>query len=308
MAMQLTRLHRWFPVWAVLGAALAYWLPGTFVGAKSAIVPLLALVMFGMGITLRGSDFLVVLRRPRIVLLGVALQFLLMPLIGWVLAGVAGLSAGLVAGVVLLGSCPGGTASNVMCYLARGDVALSITLTAVSTILAVIATPLLTWLYLGERVAVPVLDLLASTSRIVLLPVLLGVIVNHLLGRWLGQIRHLFPLLSMFVIVFIIAIIVAANRAQLGGIAAGVLGVVVVHNLLGFTLGYLVPRALRCRESECRTIAIEVGMQNSGLAVALAMQHFSALAALPGALFSIWHNVAGSWLAAYWRARSRPDG
>lgn len=302
-------VERAFPLLAVAGALFAYTFPDALTGLAPAIVPMLALIMFGMGMTLSGRDFLNVAQRPVVVLLGVALQFTLMPLIGWLLSGAAGLPAGLAAGVILLGSCPGGTASNVICYLARGDVALSITLTAVSTVLAVVATPLLTWLYVGERVPVPVAALLFSTVKIVLLPVLLGVFLHHLLGARLQPLIRVFPLVSMLAIVAIIAVIVALNRAQMAQLAGMLLAVVVLHNAAGLALGYLVPRLLGFARQDCRTLCIEVGMQNSGLAVALATQHFSAVAALPGALFSIWHNLSGSLLAGWWtRNRQCPHG
>ena len=296
-------LQRWFPLLALLGALFAWLFPAPLVPARPLIVPLLGLVMFGMGITLTVDSFAAVLRRPLPVALGVLLQFLLMPLLGWLLSAAFGLAPMLAAGVILLGSCPGGTASNVICYLARGDVALSITLTAVSTLLAVLATPLLTWLYVGERVPVPVAALLLSTVKIVLLPVLLGVLANRWLGRRLAPVRHWFPLLSIAAILFIIAIIVALNHAQLAGLGAGVVLVVAVHNLGGLLLGYWVPRLLKRSRTECRTLAIEVGMQNSGLAVALASQHFAAVAALPGTVFSVWHNLSGAWLASRWGGR-----
>ena len=202
--------------------------------------------------------------------------------------------------MILLGSCPGGTASNVICYLARGDVALSITLTATSTLLAVFATPLLTLLYAGKVVAVPVLDMLLSIVRIILLPVSLGVILNHYFHRPLVVVRNYFPLLSVGAIVIIIAIIVALNQAQLEQLAPAVAVTVVAHNAFGLLAGYCLARWLGRDERESRTLAIEVGMQNSGLAVALAVKYFSATAALPGALFSIWHNLSGSLLAAVW--------
>jgi len=301
--MSVVGLQRWFPLWALLGCAFAYGWPEPFAGAGAAIVPLLGLVMFGMGMTLGSRDFLAVARRPGAVVLGVSLQFFLMPLIGWLLASTAGLAGGLVAGVVLLGSCPGGTASNVMCYLARGDVALSVTLTAVSTVLAVVATPVLTWFYVGERIEVPVFALLQSTTKIVLVPVVLGITVNRFLGARLYRLKSAFPLISMLAIVIIIAIIVGMNHAFIRKTGAGLVAVVILHNLCGLALGYYLPRILRRSEAECRTLALEIGMQNSGLAVALASVHFSALAALPGALFSIWHNLSGSVLAGRWSRR-----
>jgi BASS family bile acid:Na+ symporter len=297
--------ERAFPLLAVAGALFAYSAPEALAGLTIAIVPMLGVVMFGMGMTLTGRDFLNVVHRPAVVLLGVTLQFMVMPVLGWLLSGLAGLSAGLAAGVILLGSCPGGTASNVICYLGKGDVALSITLTAVSTVLAVVATPVLTWLYVGERVPVPVSALLFSTVKIVLLPVLLGVVINRVLGARLGPLKRVFPLLSMLAIVGIIAVIVAANRAQIGQLAGPLLLVVLLHNAAGLAIGYLVPRVMGYGMTECRTLCIEVGMQNSGLAVALANQHFSALAALPGAVFSIWHNLSGSLLAGYWSRKAR---
>ncbi len=304
--LMLIRITQGFPLWALLASAFAFWQPQCFETAKPAIVPLLGLVMFGMGLTLSGASFLAVLRRPGVVALGVGLQFLLMPFVGWLLAALLGLPPLLAVGVVLLGSCPGGTASNVICYLARGDVALSITLTAVSTLLAVLATPWLTWWYVGEMLEVPRLALLLSVVKMVLLPVLAGVLLHHFFAARLRRVEHFFPLLSMIAIVLIIAIIVALNRQQLTQLAAGLVAAVVLHNALGLLAGYGIPRLLGRDAREARTLAIEVGMQNSGLAVALATQHFAPMAALPGALFSIWHNLTGSLLAGWWaRAVSR---
>ena len=299
----LIRITRLFPLWAVAGSLLALARPEWFAPLKPAIVPLLGLVMFGMGITLTGQNFLAVLRRPFPVLLGISLQFLVMPFAAWLIAVLLGLPPQLGAGLILLGCCPGGTASNVICYLARGDVALSITLTAVSTLLALVATPLLTLLYAGQTVPVPVLDMLLSIFRIIFLPVMLGVIANHFLHDRLRPVRAVFPMISVVAIVVIIAIIVALNHDQLLHMAGGVAVAVVAHNLFGLSAGYWVPRWLGREPRECRTLAIEVGMQNSGLAVALAVKYFSATAALPAALFSIWHNLSGSFMAGYWQRR-----
>jgi BASS family bile acid:Na+ symporter len=300
-------LTRLFPVWAILGSLLAFLRPDELAMLKPAIVPLLGLVMFGMGITLTGGNFLTVLQRPLPVLLGVALQFLLMPLAAWLLSAVFGLSTLVGVGLILVGCCPGGTASNVICYLARGDVALSITLTAVSTLLAVVATPLLTLVYAGQIVPVPVWDMLGSIFRIIFLPVMAGVLLNHYLYARLAAVRAVFPAVSVTAIVLIIAIIVALNHEQLTEMAAGAALAVMLHNILGLLGGYWVPRWLGRTERECRTLAIEVGMQNSGLAVALAVKYFSAAAALPGALFSIWHNLSGSFLAGQWRRKLPRD-
>jgi BASS family bile acid:Na+ symporter len=236
--------------------------------------------------------------------LGVGLQFTIMPLVAWLVANGLGLAPQLVAGMVLVGASPGGTASNVICYLARGDVALSITLTAASTLLAVVATPILTWLYVGQTVPVPLFGMLESIAKVVLLPVSLGVLVNTWLGRYLLGVKELFPAVSVIAIVSIIAIIVALNAHQASLLGPAVVAAVAIHNLVGLAGGYWVPRLLGFDQRSCRTLAIEVGMQNSGLGVALAVKHFSAAAALPGAVFSIWHNLSGATLAAYWSRRS----
>lgn len=301
-----TLLIRRFPYIAIAFAALAVAVPDFFIPARVAIVPLLGLVMFAMGMTLRLADFRAVARRPQVVGLGVLLQFTVMPFAAWLVAVAFGLPPQLVAGMVLVGASPGGTASNVICYLARGDVALSITLTAVSTVMAIAVTPFLTWLYVGQTVPVPVTGMLWDIARIVLLPVFAGVALNTWLGQRLGPARELFPAVSVLAIVLIIAIIVALNAHQLGSIGLAVVGAVMVHNLLGLAGGYWVPRLLGYDARTCRTLAIEVGMQNSGLGVALAIKHFSPLAALPGAVFSIWHNLSGASLAAQWARRPPP--
>jgi BASS family bile acid:Na+ symporter len=296
-------ITRLFPVWALLFSLLAYVSPGLFIGLKPAIVPLLGVVMFGMGMTLTWYSFSQVLKNPNVIGLGILLQYLVMPLAAWIIAELFGLPPYLMAGLVLVGACPGGTASNVICYLARGDVALSITLTTVSTLLAIIMTPLLTLLYVGQKVPVPVFDMLWSILKIVLLPVSLGVLVNTFFGRSLSGIKHVFPMLSVLAIVVIIAIIVALNKDNLPTMGLAVALAVVLHNLFGLISGYWITRLLGFNERICRTLSIEVGMQNSGLGVALAVKYFSSAAALPAAIFSIWHNISGSMLAGYWSRR-----
>ncbi len=297
MAVLLTAL---FPLWALLGALLAWFVPAPFAACRPAILPLLGVVMFGMGASLRAENFLAVLRRRTPVILGLGLQFLLMPLTGWLLALLFGLTPQLAAGMILVGCSPGGTASNVICYLARGDVALSITLTACSSLLAILVTPLLMLLYAGETVDVPALELLETIFWIIFLPVALGTTLNHMFPGPLEAFRGAFPLVSVSAIVFIIAIIVALNRQQLADVAAVLLVLVVLHNLAGLAGGYWASRWLGQNRRISRTLAIEVGMQNSGLAVALAVKYFSVSATLPGALFSVWHNLSGAMLAGHW--------
>lgn len=295
------KLTRLFPLWAIVFSALAWWQPQLFAGHKSAILPLLALVMFGMGLTLTFADFARILKMPKLIVLGALLQFGVMPLAAWMISLLLGLNPLLTAGMVLVGASPGGTASNVVCYLARGNVALSITLTAVSTLLAVLFTPWLSWLYLNASIDVPVFNMLKSIVQLIIAPVMLGIALNHFLHARLRPLQHAFPLISVAAIVLIIAIIVALNHTRLSELSLLLLLAVVLHNLTGLIGGYAVPRLLGYDTRVCRTLAIEVGMQNSGLAVALAMKYFAPLAALPGALFSIWHNLSGSLLASLWR-------
>lgn len=279
-------------------------MPSLFVALKPSLFFLLGLVMFGMGISLKASDFLNIIKSPKPIILGLLLQFLCMPLYASAISSWLQLPLMLVSGMVLVGASPGGTASNVICYLAKGNVALSITITTFSTLLAVIATPALSLLYLGEQVDVPALKMLMDIVKIIILPVAGGVFVNHLFGRFLASIKHVFPLISVFSIVLIIAIIVALNESRLGSIGMALVIAVATHNVLGLLTGYWIPRLFGMDKQTCKTLAIEVGMQNSGLAVALSVKYFTAVAALPGALFSLWHNLTGSLLAAYWSKQS----
>ena len=299
------RLTQLFPFWAIIISLLAWQYPELFRSYETWIVPLLSVVMFGMGLTLHLSDFSYVLQMPRLIFAGIALQYTIMPLTAVVLSDLMELDPVLTAGMILVGTCPGGTASNVICYLARGNVALSITLTAVSTFLAVILTPALTAELVSKTIDVPVLDMLLSILYMVIIPVSAGVLLNHVAGKILKPVRLVFPLISVIAIVFIIAIIVSLNAQQVHQIGATVLIAVMLHNSAGLFLGYFTSRLLGYSPTECRTLAIEVGMQNSGLAVALAIKYFTATAALPGAIFSIWHNLSGSILAGFWSSREK---
>lgn len=289
-----------FPLWAILLSTLAYLAPTLFTPLKPSLFFLLGLVMFGMGMSLKANDFLLIFKSPKPILLGLLLQFLCMPFFAWGLSTWLQLPLALASGMVLVGASPGGTASNVICYLAKGNVALSIAITTFSTLLAVIATPALSLLYLGKQVDVPAMKMLMDIVKIIILPVTAGIIVNQLFGRLLGAARQIFPLISVFAIVLIIAIIVALNHSRLGSIGILLVSAVALHNALGLLAGYWLPRAFGMDQRTCKTLAIEVGMQNSGLAVALAVKYFSPAAALPGALFSLWHNLTGSLLASFW--------
>lgn len=288
------------PIGAVLISCLAIYQPELLLGYGVAIVPLLGLIMFSMGMTLTPDDFKRVFKQPGLILLGVSLQYILMPFIAWGLAKILNLPVAIAAGLILLGACPGGTASNVICYLARANVALSISLTAVSTLLAIILTPLITLLYVDQSVVVQVGNMMKSLLFIVILPVLSGVVINTYFNKRVEKIKPFLPAFSVLFIIFIIGVIVAKNNSKLPELGLLLFCAVVLHNFLGLMAGYVIPRLMGYDKMICKTLAIEVGMQNSGLAVVLANQYFSAVTALPGALFSVWHNVTGAILASIW--------
>ena len=281
-------------------AVLALLCPSAVSFIKTSYInPLLGVVMFGMGLTLRLSDFRVVFSHPKDVVIGTVAQFTVMPLLAYVLARVFSLPAELAVGVILVGTCPGGTSSNVMTYLSKGDVALSVGMTAVSTVLAPVMTPLLTYLYVGETVHVDLLSMFLSIIQVVILPIALGFAVNRFFGRFSEKATDVLPLVSTLAIVAIVGAVVSVNAGRLMSCGLLILGVVVLHNVLGYLLGYAAARALRMSRTKCRAVSIEVGMQNSGLATSLATVHFAQypLATIPGAVFSVWHNVSGALLA-----------
>ena len=260
---------------------------------------LLGVVMFGMGLTLNLQDFKVVFSRPKDVIIGCLAQFTIMPLLAWGLSRLFSLDEALALGVVLVGCCPGGTASNVITYLAKGDLALSVGMTGVSTLLAPLLTPLLTWALAGKSVEVDVAGMLLSILWVVILPIIVGLIVKWLFPKFTEKAVDYLPAVSSIAIATIVAIIISANASKLlvGGLV--ILLVVMLHNLCGLGLGYLLGRLLRLSEPKKRAISIEVGMQNSGLASSLATLHFAAypMATIPGAIFSVWHNISGALIA-----------
>ncbi|WP_148252746.1 bile acid:sodium symporter family protein [Aidingimonas lacisalsi] len=302
------RLNRLFPLWAILFAVVAVIQPGWFTGLAGDIQALLALIMFAMGLTLSKEDFLGVVRSPLPVGLGVMLQFLVMPLAALGVSLLLGLSTAVTTGMVLVGATAGGTASNVMTWLAGGRVALSVSMTLVSTLASVVATPLITWLLVGQAVDVPVWGMLLSIARLVIGPIVVGVVVHHFLARQIHRVEPALATLAMAAIVLIIAIVVGLNVDNLASLGPIVALAVIAHNAIGLGGGYGISRLCGFDKPTARTVAIEVGMQNSGLAVALANQFFTSTAALPGALFSVWHNVSGSLLAGYWKRRPVDTG
>jgi bile acid:Na+ symporter, BASS family len=298
---------KYFALWVLLGAAVGFFVE-PLAGLTAYVNPLLGIVMFGMGLTLTGADFARVFRRPKDVALGVAAQFTIMPIVAFLLAYFLRLPPELAVGVVLLGCCPGGTASNVITYLARGDVALSVSMTSVSTVLAPLATPLLMLLLAGSWLPVEAGALFVSIVQVVLVPVLLGVLVNTFFGRAVDGVRPVLPLVSVAAIVVIVAGVVAASAGDLLTVGPLVLLIVIVHNLSGLLLGYGVGWFLGIGAAQRRAISVEVGMQNSGLAAGLAATYFGGVSALPGAIFSVWHNISGPLLATYWSRRPAEDG
>jgi BASS family bile acid:Na+ symporter len=293
-------LQRYFPLFAITASTYAYFCPDWLIEQKSLIVYLLGIVMFCMGVSLTLKDFKRALQRYPLLLLGLLLQFGFMPLIAWQLSTFAGLSTALTAGMLLVGSVPGGTASNVICYISKGDVALSITLTAISTCLAVVVTPLLAYAYLRHTVEIDILRMMANIFYIVILPVGFGVLLNQTLHIVILPIQKFGADIAIVMICLIIAIIVALNKDNILSVSPILVVLVLAHNVAGLILGYVTTFLFTRNSLLSRTLAIEVGMQNSGLAVALAVKFFGASSALPGALFSIIHNVTGSLLASYW--------
>jgi len=290
-----------FTLWIILFAIITFYFPEHFTGLSNIIVPTLGIIMFGMGMTLTVEDFGRVLKRPKDIGTGVLLQYLVMPFAAFILVKLFNLDQFLAVGVILLGSCPGGTASNVITYLARGDLALSVTLTSVSTILCPVFIPLLMYLYASEWIDVPVYKLFVSSIQIVIFPVLLGLGVRTLMRGRLSSLNEVLPSISAVAIIFIVGVIVASNVSTISTMGFSVLAIVIIHNLFGLMAGFYIARLSGMNYSQAKAVSIEVGMQNSGLAVALANLHFSVLAALPSAIFSVWHNISGSVLAWWWR-------
>jgi BASS family bile acid:Na+ symporter len=255
--------------------------------------------MFGMGLTLSPHDFRIVLSRPKDILIGCLAQFTVMPLLAWGLAWVFALPKELALGVMLVGCCPGGTASNVITYLAKGDLALSVGMTAASTLLAPILTPLLVWLLAGTMVDVDTLGMLQSIVYVVIAPIIVGLLCQGFLPKLTKSVVPYLPAFSSIVIAYVVGIVVShnADRLLVGGLI--VIIVVMLHNLLGLSTGFLIGKLIHLPKPKCVALSIEVGMQNSGLASSLAVLHFAAypLAAIPGAIFSVWHNISGALAA-----------
>ncbi len=299
-------IARWMGGLVLLLVVLALLMPAPFAAIDLWVInPMLGLIMFGMGMTLSPKDFRIVFSRPKDVIIGCAAQFTVMPLLAWVLSWLFDLPPELALGVILVGCCPGGTASNVITYLAKGDLALSVGMTATSTVLAPLMTPLLTWLMAGKFVDVDAVAMLMSIVYVVIGPIVAGFLIQRYMPRFTRWAVAYLPAFSSLMIALLVAIIVGHNAGQLlkGGMV--VVLVVILHNVGGFTLGYVLGRLLGLSDDKRKAISIEVGMQNSGLASSLATIHFAAypMAVVPGAIFSVWHNVCGAFVAKLFASR-----
>jgi len=304
-----------FPLWILAGAVLALWQPATALWFQPGWIPLfLGIIMLSMGLTLNFKDFQQVIQIPRSILLGVSLQYIIMPALGYALAKTFLLPVDYMIGLILVACCPGGTASNVVCFIARTNVALSVSLTTFSTLLAVILTPVLTTLLIeplsrdltGTAIRVDTLGLLINTLKIVILPVLLGVLLNHYFHKAVKKINPYTPLLAVLSIVFIVDYILAAKKTAIMDTGLSLFTAILALHILGFLLGYLLSRSLKFKEKDARTVSIEVGMQNSGLATELARSNFPgyALATVPGAISALTHCILGSIVAGLCRIKS----
>lgn len=297
-------ITRFFPLWVVLFAAWAFFDPAPFKPYGGYVSYLLGVVMLGMGLTMSLEDFRLVFSRPRDVLCGVVFRYLIMPFVAFGVSRLLGLPPALAAGLILVGSCPSGTASNVMTFIAKGDTALSVTVSSVNTILAPFLTPYIFLFLAGTLIPVQAGALLVDILKIVLLPVALGLLVHIVAPDFVKRIMPLVPVVSVVAIVVIIAIVVALSAAKLATVALVAFAAVILHNALGLSIGYGAARGVGMDSRKARAIAFEIGMENSGLAAALAIAHLDPVAAVPGAIFSVWHNLSGSLLAGFWASRT----
>lgn len=302
-------IQKTFALWVIVFAALALWQPEFFVWLKAYIPWILGIIMLGMGMTMTVDDFKGVLQSPKAVLIGVVAQFVVMPGLAYVLCKLFNLPPEIAVGVILVGCCPGGTASNVITYMAKGNVALSVACTSVSTLLAPVLTPAIFYLLASQWLKIDAASMFISISQVVLLPIVLGLILRTWLKRQVESYIQVMPLVSVIAIVAIVAAIIGGSKAAILQSGLLILAVVILHNGLGYLLGFTAARFFKLPYADSKAIAIEVGMQNSGLGVALAAVHFAAspITAVPSAIFSLWHNISGPALATYWASKHKQE-
>ena len=298
-------VNKTFALWVIVFGALGFFFPEIFKQAGPHVPLLLGVVMFGMGLTLTTADFREIFRRPRDVLVGILAQFTIMPLSALALCWIFQLPPDLAVGLMLLGCCPGGTASNVVTFLARGDVALSVTITSCTTLLAPIVTPSLMWLLASQWLSIDPWAMFISIVQVILIPIAVGVLVHRLFGKTVDKVTCVLPVVSVVAIVVIVAAVVAATQQSLMNAGFIAFVVVAIQNAVGMALGYYVGRWCKMDDAKCRCLCFEVGMQNSGLGVALATVHFAAspMTALPSAVGALWHNLTGPFGATFFQSR-----
>ncbi|HFX6224103.1 MULTISPECIES: bile acid:sodium symporter family protein [Acinetobacter] len=302
-------VQKTFALWVIVFAALALWQPEFFVWLKAYIPWILGIIMLGMGMTMTVDDFKGVLQSPKAVLIGVVAQFVVMPGLAFVLCKLFNLPPEIAVGVILVGCCPGGTASNVITYMAKGNVALSVACTSVSTLLAPVLTPAIFYLLASQWLKIDAASMFISILQVVLLPIVVGLILRTWLKRQVESYIQVMPLVSVIAIVAIVAAIIGGSKAAIFQSGLLILAVVVLHNGLGYLLGFTAARFFKLPYADSKAIAVEVGMQNSGLGVALAAVHFAAspITAVPSAIFSLWHNISGPALATYWASKHKQE-
>ncbi|MHC0017947.1 bile acid:sodium symporter family protein [Acinetobacter pittii] len=302
-------IQKTFALWVIVFAALALWQPELFVWLKAYIPWILGIIMLGMGMTMTVDDFKGVLQSPKAVLIGVVAQFVVMPGLAYVLCKLFNLPPEIAVGVILVGCCPGGTASNVITYMAKGNVALSVACTSVSTLLAPVLTPAIFYLLASQWLKIDAVSMFISILQVVLLPIIVGLILRTWLKRQVESYIQVMPLVSVIAIVAIVAAIIGGSKAAILQSGLLILAVVILHNGLGYLLGFTAARFFKLPYADSKAIAIEVGMQNSGLGVALAAVHFAAspITAVPSAIFSLWHNISGPALATYWASKHKQE-
>ncbi|WP_054636686.1 bile acid:sodium symporter family protein [Thalassobacillus sp. C254] len=291
---------KYFAVFVILIALIAFAVPEGFVWIAPYITILLGIIMFGMGLTMRVSDFAVVAKKPLPVFVGIVAQFVIMPLVAFGLAIALQLPPELAAGLVLVGACPGGTASNVMVYLAKGDVPVSVAMTSVSTMLAPFLTPFILLVLAGEWLPVDAGAMFMSIIQVIIIPIALGILVRRFMPETVEKGTAALPIVSIVAILAIVAAVIGANTENLITSGLAIFAAVILHNGFGYLLGYATAKVCGLDETKRRAISIEVGMQNSGLGATLATVHFTPLAALPSAIFSVWHNISGPALVSFW--------
>lgn len=302
-------VQKTFALWVIIFAALALWQPEFFVWLKAYIPWILGIIMLGMGMTMTVDDFKGVLQSPKAVLIGVVAQFVVMPGLAFIICKLFNLPPEIAVGVILVGCCPGGTASNVITYMAKGNVALSVACTSVSTLLAPVLTPTIFYLLASQWLKIDAASMFISILQVVLLPIVIGLILRTWLKRQVESYIQVMPLVSVIAIVAIVAAIIGGSKAAILQSGLLILAVVILHNGLGYLLGFTAARFFKLPYADSKAIAIEVGMQNSGLGVALAAVHFAAspITAVPSAIFSLWHNISGPALATYWASKHKQE-